>query len=417
MKGLISRGLRIVTNTSDGASVERDCQRRLATASRQIEFTIRSDVPGHDNLKLTLHDMDGNIFVNQQDSKHALKTFRNNIFTGARAVTLGNYTVHYQQVRELAFSPDSPLYIRDVEKYDKQDDNAASRLFSAAILEQASSRPEDYMGFIVYDFVFGEFIDAFQCRTMNHCDRARIAIRTGIFLETWRMFLKKQGYIEARHFISKEAYDICKMLQNGLLGSMIVYRDHIPKPMPFVPWKLVSEGNEHQFSGWRKLPDFSMVQAVLMVPRLQGTELSLSESPFGKKNYKAQANGYQHTYLHDGKLDYDLLSALPSDADLTAAYRAAIDENDALWTLLGIHPTEILEAPTPTLAPLLVDQSPDIAEEDIPIADEDQTTLEQLQTAIDAIETTFGLTREEDNEVEACTFAAIALSLQELAQM
>ncbi|KAI0716262.1 hypothetical protein C8Q76DRAFT_568140, partial [Earliella scabrosa] len=59
-----------------------------------------------------------------QDPKHhdGAKTIRNNLFSGARLLTLVNHVALYSHVRELAFEADSPPYHRDVEKVDRQDD-------------------------------------------------------------------------------------------------------------------------------------------------------------------------------------------------------------------------------------------------------------------------------------------------------
>ena len=61
-----------------------------------------------------------------QDSKHGLKTFRNNLFSGAQALSFGNYISIYSTICQIAFKPASPLYHQDVEKLDRQDDNAAA---------------------------------------------------------------------------------------------------------------------------------------------------------------------------------------------------------------------------------------------------------------------------------------------------
>ncbi|KIJ53236.1 hypothetical protein M422DRAFT_125115, partial [Sphaerobolus stellatus SS14] len=58
----------------------------------------------------------------------------NNLFTGARLLTLGSYTASYDTICRVAFTDGNPLYIRDVEKLDRQDDNAVVRLFSAPTL-------------------------------------------------------------------------------------------------------------------------------------------------------------------------------------------------------------------------------------------------------------------------------------------
>lgn len=420
MKGLIARGFRVVSNASDGAAIERDCQRRLADAGQENrEYLIQPPTCDHPSISIPLLCLDGNVFVNIQDSKHGLKTFRNNIFTGARAVTLGNFLVYYEQIRNIAVDKSGPLYERDAIKYDKQDDNAASRLFSSELLHYAARDPNHNLGAIVYTFVFGEFIDAYQSRTMSHHERAKICIRTLLFLETWHEFLKKQGYPPGRHFISSEAYDIAKTLGKGLLGLILIYRDHLPHPVPFLPWKPGTCGNEHGFSGFRCIiPDFSVVQAILMIPKLRAMMSSSSSHRFGKVNFKKTANGYQHTYLLDGEVDYAKLKTFPSDADLTEAYRIAVEENETLWILLGLHPSIIRNAPMPSLEslPVVSDPLPEINEEDLDSIS-DQSILEGLQAAIDSINNAVNLTLGEENELEALTFAAVALSLEKLAKM
>lgn len=160
MKGLIARGLRITSSGGDGASVERECQRITAQSAILVEHIIKHPDPELNMIPITvsMYNLDNNIYTIIQDSKHGLKTFRNNMFSGARCLTLGNFLVFYQQAHGLALDPQSPLYRRDVIKYDKQDDNAATRLFSADTLELASKNPTDNMGLVVYLLVFGDFI-------------------------------------------------------------------------------------------------------------------------------------------------------------------------------------------------------------------------------------------------------------------
>jgi len=102
-----------------------------------------------------------------QDSKHGLRTFRNNLFSGARLLTLGNFTAIYRQIEELAYKAGTPLYRWDVHKLDRQDDNAVARLFSAATIEFLVEHHPDHLGEIIYLFVFGELIDAYQNRTLR----------------------------------------------------------------------------------------------------------------------------------------------------------------------------------------------------------------------------------------------------------
>ncbi|PBK83677.1 hypothetical protein ARMGADRAFT_944673 [Armillaria gallica] len=166
--------------------------------------------------------------MNIQDSKHSLKRFWNNIFTGAQVITLGNFLVYYKQIHDIAVDKSGPLYEHNVIKYDKQDNNATSHLFSSELLHHASQNPKHNLSVVVYTFIFGEFIDAYQSHTMSHKEHAKIRIHALLFLETWWNFLKKQGYSQAWYFISSEAYDIAKTLATGLLGVIVIYHDHLP---------------------------------------------------------------------------------------------------------------------------------------------------------------------------------------------
>ncbi|KAJ7872989.1 hypothetical protein B0H13DRAFT_1895153 [Mycena leptocephala] len=89
LKGLVSHGFRITSSGGDGASVERDCQRRTAAAGKLVEVSIKHPDPDYADIIVQLSDLDGNIWAVIQDAKHGRKTFRNNIFSGAHILTLG----------------------------------------------------------------------------------------------------------------------------------------------------------------------------------------------------------------------------------------------------------------------------------------------------------------------------------------
>lgn len=70
---------------------------------------------------------DGKPLALQQDHQHLLKTFRNNIFSGARALVLGDYYIAYHHLHDLVNKMYDdvtlrPLNRKDVVKVDKQDD-------------------------------------------------------------------------------------------------------------------------------------------------------------------------------------------------------------------------------------------------------------------------------------------------------
>ncbi|KAJ7178444.1 hypothetical protein C8R43DRAFT_1117832 [Mycena crocata] len=424
MEGLVGHGFRITSSGGDGASVERDCQRRTASASKLMEVRIKHPDPDYPDIIVQLWDIDGNIWVVIQDAKHGRKTFKNNVFSGAHSMTLGNFVVFFRLIHTLGMKPKTPLYRRDFIKSDKMDDPAAARFFSADFLEQASEDPSENLGLVVYLLVFGDFIDAWQSRNLTHHERAKIVIRTHLFLNTWRSFLAKAGYSEARHFISKEAFDIAQILINGLLGLIIIHRDHLGEhPCPLLPWFNASEPNEHCFSGMRDITsDFTLQQAILIVPKLRAKMQASVRIPKNQTDFKKQASGYCHTYYSSENIDYEMLSKFPTDVEFSAAYEMAGQENECLWSMLGVHPDRIKNAPTPGLAP---PPPPDPAFEHLYLQEDadlipdptEKTAAEELQGLIDSLKSTTNLSRAADQELDACVMASVALSMDELAKI
>ncbi|KAJ6600651.1 hypothetical protein B0H10DRAFT_2230917 [Mycena sp. CBHHK59/15] len=204
------------------------------------------------------------------DSKHALKTFRNNLFSGAKLLPLGSYTAIYARIREMAFEDGSPLFHRDVEKLDRQDDNAATRLFSADTLKYLTDHHPEYLGEIVYLFVFGELIDAYQNRSISHAERVKLVLRARYFLDSWSSFLDLAGYSKSLYFLSREAVDIVRIIIEGYLALIYVHRDHIDGIFPLLPWLHSSEACEHIFGESRRIvKDFTMLDFLYMIPKLR----------------------------------------------------------------------------------------------------------------------------------------------------
>lgn len=166
----MAQKIQVVSYASDGTETERKLQRMFAqTASTTLEHTFEApeDEPDLPKLTIRIPLFDSQPIVMIQDSKHALKTARNNLFSGAKFLVLGNHATYYQQVRDIAFEDHSPLYHRDVEKLDRQDDNAATRLFSASTIQYISNHHSDSLFLIVYLFIFGELIGALERHIRN----------------------------------------------------------------------------------------------------------------------------------------------------------------------------------------------------------------------------------------------------------
>ncbi|KAJ6530898.1 hypothetical protein B0H10DRAFT_1967805 [Mycena sp. CBHHK59/15] len=84
MNGLISLGFRISSSGGDGASVERECQRLTAAASKVVEYRIKHPDPDYPDIIVTVWELNGNVWCEFQDAKHGRK-IRNNASSG-RAV-------------------------------------------------------------------------------------------------------------------------------------------------------------------------------------------------------------------------------------------------------------------------------------------------------------------------------------------
>ena len=218
LHGLLDQKILVISYACDGTEVERSVQKLLvAKADEKIQHTIKNPHPNCPDTTVTIAVLRGQPICMIQDSKHALKTFQNNLFSGARLLTLGNYTAVFQHIREMAFETGSPLYRCDVDKLDHQDDNAASHLFSADVLQYLSDHHPDQVGEIVYLFLFGEFIDAYQNWSISHHEHLKLVLQARYFLDSWETFLSQSGYKKSQDFLSREAVDIAQIIIEGYI--------------------------------------------------------------------------------------------------------------------------------------------------------------------------------------------------------
>jgi hypothetical protein len=207
---LKSHEINIVSYSCDSTEVERSVQDLLVT--RATNWTTRTVPDPEDDhrhkIQIPMYHLSPVIMI--QDSKHVAKTLRNNLFSGACVLVLGNHLAMYSQVWDMAFTttPGCPLYHQDVKKLDRQDDNPATRLFSAAALDFVVSYFPDHLGLIVYLFVMGEVVDAYQSRMISHLEQVKMVLRCQYFLRLWKCFLNVTGYPQSRYYISREADNI-----------------------------------------------------------------------------------------------------------------------------------------------------------------------------------------------------------------
>ncbi|KAJ7488492.1 hypothetical protein B0H11DRAFT_2406543, partial [Mycena galericulata] len=419
--GLTERNICVISYACDGTETERSLQRKLVErAKKVIEYKVTSPIPSAPDLELKIATFNGYPVVMLQDSKHALKTFRNNLFSGARMLTFGNFTAIFRRIHAMAMSADSPMYRRDVERLDRQDDSAACRLFCAAVLEYLSENHPDHIGEIVYLFVFGELVDAYQSRDISHRERIKLALRARYFLDAWAKYLDAAGYKQSQYFLSREAVDIARYLIEGIISLVLIHRDHVPGTTPLLPWYHSSEPCEHTFGDSRDIvKDFAFLDFIFFVPKLC---ITMREAVLSGKasNSKAAAQGYTHTYFDTVGADLAKLATYPSNEDIEQASEEAAAECESLIALLGITPGQLHQdapAPLPSIGAWFTDADSDSPEDeefddvDLQVTSE----AEELQAVIDNEERWDSPLRSarQDREIMSLTCASIAVAVDE----
>lgn len=102
LHGLISRNVQVISYACDGTEIERAVERLLVQKAEKVEtYTIPGPAGARDIVVQVLL-VYGQAMTILQDSKHALKTLRNNLFSGARCLTFGNYVSFFEHINELA---------------------------------------------------------------------------------------------------------------------------------------------------------------------------------------------------------------------------------------------------------------------------------------------------------------------------
>ena len=415
--GLKRHGVNVVSYACDGTQVERSVQDLLVShATNRISYTVPDPEDGCEHeIQIPMYRLSPVVMI--QDSKHAAKTMRNNLFSGARALVLGNHPAMYSYVRDMAFSnlPGCPLYHRDVEKLDRQDDNAATRLFSAAALDFVTKQFPDRLGLIVYLFVMGEIVDAYQSRSISHLERIKMVLRCRYFLRLWKRFIYAAGYTKSKNYISREADDILDTLIDGLIGLVYVYRDHLGgQRYPLLLWLHSTEICEHVFAECRKLvKDFSHLNFLYMTSQLH--VLIQAATSFSKgTDPKAQAMGYSHSHLDPENASIKSLAIYPTDGEIALAVGEAWDEAVTLLGLLGIQAEDIPVLPAGSTAdapPSALD--PDELEPiEYPGEQTEAVTLQQL-ISIQQTPGWNGVDSETQDKMHMLTCAAVSLEVKE----
>lgn len=353
MHGLAEAGIWVVGYATDGATVERACARLFADrhCSKTI-YKVPHSKPGYPPRTFEFYHYRGFPWSILQDPPHALKTARNNAFAGSKLMLIGNYPVTYHIVKKIAEHPDSPVYRRDVEKLDRQDDMAATRLFSAGTLKHVVTHHPEERGLIVYLFVFGEIVDAYLSRTMKPADRLRIAFRTQTFLDLWEGWQEKVGYKLRYHCLSPEAREIFRVLINAIVTSIVTYRSYRPTGdtsergvPPLLTWLLSTAVNEHIFGVARLIiANFTAADLIYMQPKIN---ILLSGDFQSNQDPRLRAGGYFHHWWKFAGFAHKDASTLPWDEEMILIAAEGFQEGHDLCNATGFGADDVMGASGP----------------------------------------------------------------------
>jgi hypothetical protein len=412
----------IVSLGSDGSILERDARRALVRNG--FAEMIHHIIPNPSSalaepIMIPVLRIYGHHLAVIQDPKHGRKTGRNNLFSGARLLVLGNHMVCYKQIRKMAKLDDTPLYWRDVDRLDRQDDRAAARLFSAAFLEFCASRHGENPGLPVYLFILGELIDAYENRHIPHLERIKMVLRMWFFKSIWKSFLHRAGYSQNQYFISSAADDIIDILVDGLLALIYIHRDHLDRKFPLLPWMHGSEANEHVFGLLRKLiADFTLLDVLRLIPKLNVRLMAACNAKNTQVDFKSRAAGYSHTYFDGDGVPLGTLSNFPSDDEISQAASIAFDEANALWDLLGYDNTSSDPGISVGGVPLV----PPEHEVDDDFGDSEDAACDSsdrcsLQEALDLSTELSGLGKPMQSRLDEYSYAAACIGITEQEKM
>ncbi|KAG9122941.1 hypothetical protein FRC07_000444 [Ceratobasidium sp. 392] len=377
--GLVHAGVCVVSYSTDGSLTERKVSSQFLKSAESTETNlIAHPRAGFPDIPITLHKFGPRLIpiVAIQDVKHAMKTARNNLFSGTRTLIIGNSPIYYLQILMLSVDSRSPLYQRDVLKVDRQDDRAATRIFSSAWLrhvvqisaEQSSGVPfkpaplsivssnlpppssvlkHSLNAFIALLFILGDGFDAFQSRSLTILERIRMILRLFFFLELWKSSLQTLKYSETHHFLTQNLYQTLLNLVHSYMSLVFIYRDHLDHPnYSLCAWLHSTEGAEHTFGEARKArPDFTFSDFVTMVPKLEVMSMSAVSDGDDFSEAKARAAGYSHTLYSKLGINIEAMSNFPGGELIDRAAKVAYDEAVAVFSHCGIVVTEELCPP------------------------------------------------------------------------
>ncbi|EGG10021.1 uncharacterized protein MELLADRAFT_94343 [Melampsora larici-populina 98AG31] len=322
-------GLNILSIGADGAPIELSAQGSLAKSADHYFTYSNPTYNVHIQIPLVGHPPRPVVMV--QDPKHARKTSANQLASGARLLTIGNYHISIQQLAAILQSGRSPLLHRDVFDCDKQDDGRAFRTLSSSTLAVSLANKE-MLGLSIYLYVVGEMCDAWLNRSIGHRERIRSAWTAEFFFRHWRKYLLKR---------QSEPHKLMSFSQNS-------HREFYPT-CPLLPWKHGSEPCEHSF-GWMRVisPRFTVLDARMMMPKIHLIVKNIMSGKMKIPPSEHMHSGYQYAFSDEPDTNnLKILTEFPSDIEIHEDLKTAYERADHLVTISGMGSLNSLICDTP----------------------------------------------------------------------
>lgn len=333
-------------------------------------MTVHHIAPSVPLASLTLRTalINGHPFVNVQDSKHGAKTSRNQILSGARLLSISCQVVLYSQLYEIAHEEGGPLMVQDVERLDRQDDRAAARLLSSAVLAHLALQHPEWIGLGSYLFVMGGLFEAWQNRTIGHEERLRLVFRACYFLVIWREHVNRHPYhTHSIHFLSQESFDILTIICESFIKLLRSYCDLYPDH-PFVPWLHSTEPNEHLYGVARMIKtDFTYLDFIQLVPKMGAIYLGAFGHSLAEAKSNVTTSGYQHTYFKCDNINLKALCQFPCDDTISLLAITGWLEAMQLLKACGLHDPDSYAPTSPTSFEIDEDSVDFLVNEEVPV--------------------------------------------------
>ncbi|KAF8222893.1 hypothetical protein L208DRAFT_1381678 [Tricholoma matsutake] len=152
-------------------------------------------------------------------------------------------------------------------------------------------QPIYQVGKIVYLFLFGEFIDAYQNGSISHHERLKLVLQAQYFLDSWETFLSQSGYKKSQYFLSRLPEDDDEI---SLAGSDGADGESISEAQEL---QNLIDGKEDINISWTRSQDSQMLTLMFAALAISADEMmnmqSMSQAAADDDDEQIMAEEYQ----------------------------------------------------------------------------------------------------------------------------